>query len=70
MYHYPPPFLLLPAAIRLVAPEFAATRAVWFMVQALLLAAALVMLSRWIGGVPGAWTAASGLARPLPRRPC
>jgi hypothetical protein len=59
-YHYPPPFLLLPAAIRLAAPEFAATRAVWFMVQALLLAAALVMVSRWIGGVPGAWAAATG----------
>jgi hypothetical protein len=59
-YHYPPPFLLLPAAIRLAAPEFASTRAVWFMMQALLLAAAIVMLSRWIGGVPGAWAAASG----------
>jgi tetrahydromethanopterin S-methyltransferase subunit G len=59
-YHYPPPFLLLPAAIRLAAPEFAATRAVWFMMQSLLLAAAIVMLSRWIGGVPGAWAAASG----------
>jgi alpha-1,2-mannosyltransferase len=60
VYHYPPPFLLLPAAIRLAAPEFSATRKVWFMVQALLLAAALVMLSRWIGGVPGAWAAALG----------
>jgi alpha-1,2-mannosyltransferase len=60
VYHYPPPFLLLPGAIRLAAPEFAATRAVWFMVQSLLLAAALVMISRWIGGVPGAWAAASG----------
>ena len=60
MYHYPPPFLLLPAAIRLVAPEFLATRAVWFMLQSLLLAAALVMVSRWIGGVPGAWAAALG----------
>jgi alpha-1,2-mannosyltransferase len=59
-YHYPPPFLLLPGAIRLVAPEFVATRAVWFMMQALLIAAALVMLSRWIGGVPGAWAAALG----------
>jgi hypothetical protein len=59
-YHYPPPFLLLPGAIRLVAPEFVATRAVWFMMQALLAAAALVMLSRWIGGVPGAWAAALG----------
>ena len=59
-YHYPPPFLLLPGAIRLVAPEFVATRMVWFMVQALLLAAALVMVSRWIGGVAGAWSAALG----------
>jgi alpha-1,2-mannosyltransferase len=59
-YHYPPPFLLLPGAIRLVAPEFLATRAIWFMVQSLLLAAALVMISRWIGGVPGAWAAALG----------
>lgn len=59
-YHYPPPFLLLPAAIRLAAPEFAANRAVWFMMQSLLLAIALVMVARWIGGVPGAWAAASG----------
>ena len=30
------------------------------MMQSLLIAAALVMVSRWIGGVPGAWAAASG----------
>jgi hypothetical protein len=60
VYHYPTPFLLLPGAIRLAAPEFVATRMVWFMMQALLLAAALVMISRWIGGVPGAWAAALG----------
>jgi alpha-1,2-mannosyltransferase len=59
-YHYPPPFLLLPAALRLVAPEFSPQRAIWFMVQSLLLAAAIVMVSRWIGGVPGAWAAALG----------
>jgi hypothetical protein len=59
-YHYPPPFLLAPAAIRVVAPDFAATRAVWFMMQSLLIAAALVMVSRWIGGAPGAWAAALG----------
>ena len=59
-YHYPPPFLLAPGALRLVAPEFAASRAIWFMLQSLLIAAALVMVSRWIGGVPGAWAAAAG----------
>lgn len=59
-YHYPPPFLLAPAAIRLAAPEFAATRAVWFMLQSLLIAAAIVVFARWIGGAPGAWAAALG----------
>jgi len=29
-YHYPPPFLLLPAAVRAVAPGFFQTRVLWF----------------------------------------
>ena len=60
IYHYPPPFLLLPAALKLVTPEFLPERAIWFMLQSLLLAAAIVMVSRWIGGVAGAWAAALG----------
>lgn len=59
-YHYPPPFLLLPGAIDLVTHDFAALRAVWFMMQALVFAGAGLFVARWIGGEPGAW-AAGGL---------
>jgi hypothetical protein len=53
MYHYPPPFLLLPGAVRLVATDFFEFRRVWFAIQALVLLAALLLLARWIGGETG-----------------
>jgi len=48
-YHYPPPFLLLPQAVRGVAPEFFDFRRVWFALQALTLAGAVVGFAGWIG---------------------
>jgi hypothetical protein len=52
-FHYPPPFLLLPGAVRAVAPDFFDTRRVWFGLQALVLGAALLGLARWVGGEEG-----------------
>ena len=59
-YHYPPPFLLLPQGLRLVAPEFAGFRALWFAIQLLLIVAGFVAASIWIGGVAGATVLAGG----------
>jgi len=53
-YHYPPPFLLLPQGLRVVAPEFASFRALWFAIQLLLVVAAFVAAAIWISGVAGA----------------
>ena len=53
-FHYPPPFLLLPQALRAVAPDFWDFRRLWFALQALALAVPLVGLAAWIGGRAGA----------------
>ena len=52
-FHYPPPFLLLPSAVRLVAPDFFATRRVWFALQAVVMAAGLLYVAWWVGGAAG-----------------
>ena len=52
-YHYPPPFLFIPAAVRLVAPDFFASRRVWFGLQALALGGAMLAVAWWIGGATG-----------------
>ena len=52
-FHYPPPFLLLPSAVRLVAPDFLATRRVWFALQAVVMAAGLLGVAWWVGGAAG-----------------
>lgn len=61
-YHYPPTFLLLPAAVVAAAPDFLDARRVWFGLQALVLAAALLASARWVGGEAGRLVA---LAAPL-----
>ena len=60
-FHYPPPFLLLPEAIRQVAPDFWNFRRLWFALQALVLAGAVIGLAAWIGGVQGAFALLAGL---------
>ena len=60
-YHYPPPFLLLPALVRAVRPEMFQFRALWFALQCGVLAASVFGLARWIGGRPGAFAAAGGV---------
>jgi alpha-1,2-mannosyltransferase len=52
-FHYPPPFLFLPSAVRLVAPDLFATRRVWFALQALALGAAMLFAAWWVGGSAG-----------------
>ena len=53
-FHYPPPFLVMPAAIRSATADIFAFRAVWFCVQALVLAGTFIGLAGWIGGRAGA----------------
>ncbi len=60
-YHYPPPFLLVPSALRLIAPDFFQFRALWFALQALVLAGVVAGLGVWIGETIGAYTLIGGL---------
>ena len=53
-FHYPPPFLLLPQAIRIAASDFWDFRRIWFAIQAVTLASAVVGLAAWVGGAAGA----------------
>lgn len=61
-YHYPPVFLLLPAAVHAIRGDIFGFRAVWFVMQALALAGCIFGVARWIGGRPGAYAAAGGVA--------
>jgi alpha-1,2-mannosyltransferase len=61
-FHYPPQFLLLPAAVRIIAPDFFDTRRVWFGLQALVLAGVMLWTARWIGGEGGRRVAVASLA--------
>ena len=60
-FHYPPPFLLLPAAVHAIGPDVFEFRALWYVLQALMLAAVVFGLAQWIGGPPGAYAAAGGV---------
>ena len=53
-FHYPPPFLLVPQAVRIVAPDFWEFRRIWFAIQSLTLAGAVIGVAAWIGGLAGA----------------
>jgi hypothetical protein len=60
-FHYPPPFLLLPAAVHAAAPDVFAFRRLWFVMQCGVLAGVIFGLARWIGGEAGAYAAAGGV---------
>ena len=60
-YHYPPVFLLLPAAVHALRADLFGMRAIWFVLQCVALAAAIFGLARWVGGRPGACAAAGGV---------
>ena len=61
-YLYPPPFLLLPRLAFLATTDFFTLRPVWFAIQVGVLALALLVVARWIGGRAGVLAA---LAAPL-----
>src|SRR3954469_9028535 len=60
-YHYPPPFLLVPRALRLITTDFFRLRALWFATQALVLGSVVAALGVWIGEALGAYTLIGGL---------
>nr|MBA3501484.1 DUF2029 domain-containing protein [Deltaproteobacteria bacterium] len=53
VYHYPPPFLLLPAALQAVGGDYLGVRPLWFAIQVLVLLAMLFTIARWLGGREG-----------------
>jgi len=60
-FHYPPPFLLLPAAVHALRADVFQFRALWFVMQCGILAGAVFGLARWIAGREGAYAAAGGV---------
>lgn len=58
IYQYPPTFLLLPAVVRTLTGDFFLVRTGWFVVQVLSLAAAILLLARWVGRTAGVAAAA------------
>jgi Glycosyltransferase family 87 len=60
-YHYPPPFLLGPRALRLITTDFFQLRALWFAIQTVVFAGAMVALAVWIGETIGAFALLGGL---------
>jgi len=52
-YEYPPPFLLLPRALRLVTPEFAGFRNFWFGLNGGLVLASLLTVASFLGPAAG-----------------
>ena len=53
VFEYPPPFLLLPRALRLLAPEFMPFRILWFGVSGAFVLAAMIAVAGTLGPVVG-----------------
>jgi alpha-1,2-mannosyltransferase len=53
VYEYPPPFLLLPRACMLLAPEFMRLRALWFGVNVGVVVSAMLVVARFLGSAAG-----------------
>lgn len=53
VYEYPPPFLLLPAALHWLAPEFSSFRALWFGLSGAFLLFAFCLAARFLGPTLG-----------------
>jgi hypothetical protein len=53
VFEYPPPFLLLPRALRLLAPEFMAFRTLWFGICGAFMLAAMIAVAGMLGPVAG-----------------
>jgi hypothetical protein len=52
-YQYPPPFLLLPRALRILSPDFLRFRMVWFALNGTVLLIGLLAVARVLGPVAG-----------------
>jgi len=55
IYHYPPPFLLVPGALQHLAGDYLALRPLWFVLQIALILVAALGVARWVGGPEGRW---------------
>jgi hypothetical protein len=53
VYEYPPPFLLLPRALLLLAPDFMRLRMLWFGIGGALVLMAMLVVARFLGPVAG-----------------
>lgn len=53
VYEYPPPFLLLPRAMAVAAPEFSRSRLLWFALDGTVLLLALIAVARFLGPIAG-----------------
>jgi hypothetical protein len=53
VFEYPPPFLLLPRGLRLLAPAFLDQRTLWFALEGGVILLALVVVARFIGPAAG-----------------
>lgn len=53
VFEYPPPFLLLPRALQLVAPAFLDQRMLWFALEGGVILLALIVVARFLGPTAG-----------------
>jgi alpha-1,2-mannosyltransferase len=53
VYEYPPPFLLLPRPLRLLAPDFLGFRRLWFLLSCVVVVTATIVVARAMGGDAG-----------------
>ncbi len=53
VYEYPPPFLLLPRALRILSPDFFQFRMIWFALNGAVLLIGLLAVARALGPVVG-----------------
>ena len=53
VFEYPPPFLLLPRALRLLTPDFMRLRMLWFALDGGLVLLALLVVARFLGPAAG-----------------
>ena len=60
-YHYPPPFLVLPATVRAMAPDFYDFRRVWFALQTTAMIGLWLGIAWWVGGITGRRFALAGV---------
>jgi len=53
VFEYPPPFLLLPRALRLITPDFTRLRMLWFGLSGAVILLALLVVARFMGPAAG-----------------